>query len=119
MIRSYRQGRRRSSSCHTGIGDIPPGILFAMAHPWLVPPAPFNPEGISWAIKYEPRDDTKRVAALYECTTSEPAGIQLAEWEVPPAMTETDAISWLGGFMPDADAVRISRAMVAALAELH
>jgi hypothetical protein len=88
-----------------------------MAHPWLVPPAPFNPEGISWAIKFEARDDATGRAALYECTTSEPAGIELAELEVPSAMTEADAISWLGGFMPDADAIRISRAMVAALAE--
>jgi hypothetical protein len=88
-----------------------------MAHPWLVPPAPFNPEGISWAIKYGTRDDAPRVAALYECTTSEPAGIELGEWEIPSSMTEADAISWLGGYMPDADAVRISRAMLAALAE--
>ncbi|HEX4540423.1 MAG TPA: hypothetical protein VH112_09265 [Acidimicrobiales bacterium] len=117
MIRSYRQGRRRSSAPPAEIADIPAGILSAMARPWLVPPAPFNPEGIAWAIKLDARDDAARVAALYECTTSEPAGIELAEWAVPPAMTEDDAISWLGGFMPDADAVRISRAMVAALAE--
>jgi hypothetical protein len=88
-----------------------------MAHPWLVPPAPFNPQGISWAVKFETRDDATGVASLYECTTSEPAGIELAEREVPPATSESDAISWLGGFMPDADAVRIGRAMVAALAE--
>ena len=116
MVRSYRQGRHRSSARHAESSDIRRGILGAMAHPWLVPPAPFNPEGISWAIKFEARN-TRRVAALYECTTSEPAGIELAEWEVPPQLTEADAISWLGGFMPDADAVRISRAMVAALAE--
>lgn len=86
-----------------------------MTHPWLVPPAPFNPEGISWAIKYESHDDASGVASLYECTTSEPAGIELGEWEVPPTLTEADAVAWLGGFMPDADAVRISGAMVAAL----
>ena len=88
-----------------------------MAHPWLVPPAAFNPEGISWAIKYEARDDATGVAALYECTTSEPAGIELSEWEVAGTVTEADAISWLAGYMPDTDAVRISRAMVAALDE--
>jgi hypothetical protein len=87
-----------------------------MAHPWLVPPAAFNPEGISWAIKCETRDDATRVAALYECTTSEPAGIELSEWQLPDAVTETAANEWLAGFMPDTDAVRISRAMVAALA---
>ncbi len=117
MVRSYRQSPRRSSVCHPEIGRFTAGILSAMARPWLVPPAAFNPEGISWAVKYEVRDDATPVAALYECTTSEPAGIELAEWEVPPAATEADAIAWLGGFMPDADAVRISREMVAALAE--
>jgi hypothetical protein len=88
-----------------------------MARPWLVPPADFNPEGMSWAIKCEPKDATTQVASLYECTTSEPAGIELSEWEIPPTMTEADAHAWLAGFMPEADASRISSAMVAALAE--
>jgi len=87
-----------------------------MAHPWLVPPADFNPEGISWAIKSLTRDAT-RVAALYECTTSEPAGIELSEWEIPETMTEADANAWLAGYMPETDADRISKAMVAALSE--
>jgi hypothetical protein len=88
-----------------------------MARPWLVPPADFNPEGISWAVKWESRDATTQVAALYECTTSEPAGIELSVWEPPPTVTEADAHAWLAGFMPEADAGRISAAMVAALAE--
>ena len=83
-----------------------------MAHPWLVPPAEFTPEGIAWAIKYQ-----SGVAALYECTTSEPAGIELAEWEVPAGATEADANAWLAGYMPESEADRISRAVVAALAE--
>jgi hypothetical protein len=96
----------------------PAGILSAVAHPWLVPPAAFTPEGVSWAIKYGTRDDTTRWASLYECTTSEPAGIELSEWEVPGAVIEGDALSWLAGYMPDADAARISREMVTALAAL-
>jgi hypothetical protein len=97
--------------------DLAAGILSAVAHPWLVPPAEFNPEGISWAIKSEARDDSVRVVTLYECTTSEPAGIELSEWEIPAKVTEADAVAWLAGYMPDGEANRISRAMLAALTE--
>jgi len=115
--RSYWHGRPTSPASRAAIDDMPAGILSAVAHPWLVPPADFNPEGISWAVRYDTRDDAIGVAALYECTPSEPAGIELSEWEIPPTMGEADAHAWLAGFMPDADAVRISRAMVTALAE--
>ncbi len=88
-----------------------------MTRPWLVPPEAFNAEGVSWAVRRASGGGATPMVVLCECTTSEPAGIELSELEVAQTLTEPVAHEWLSGFMPDADAERIAAGLVAALGD--